>query len=146
MPIPSINIFSGASTEFGAALTNPTELALTKKCVSKRYSVVFDGKLYADAEAAYKLLRSADAATNDALMGEVIASKLTQHPELLSELNARGGASFIKTCSHLTGARTERAQSWEGVGLESRFIRNLLLGYQQAMSKDLTQNQQRALF
>lgn len=144
--VSGINIFSGADTELGAALTNPTELAREKRRVVKRYSVSFDGKMYPDVEQAYHVLAGADAAIRDALMIELIAAKFQQHPELLVEIQNRGGTDFLTACSHWTNARTEGAQAWEGQGLESRFIRNLVQGFMQVVEGNLTENGQRGLF
>ena len=149
-PVVGINIFSGADTELGAALTNPTELARQKGRLSKRYSLTFAGKLYSEVEQAYHVLATerADkhAKDRDALMIELIAAKFMQHSDLFEQVKERGGAEFLQACSHWTQARTPGSQSWEGQGLESRFIRNLVAGYCLAESGDLTQNQQRALF
>lgn len=130
MTHPPINIFSGA-TGLGAALTNPTELARKKGCISKAYPVLFRGRLWPDAETAYQVLAQAgmNEAERDALMLELIAAKFRQHEDLLQEVVARGGREWLMTCTHFTQARTERAQSWEGAGLESRFIRNLVAGF-----------------
>lgn len=145
-PIVGINIFSGAPTELGAALTNPTELAREKECVRKRYSVLFAGTRYADAESAYHQLGSADPQQRDQLMVELIAAKLTQHPELQVQIHERGGVAFLTACTHWTNASSEKGKAWEGAGLDSRFIRNLVAGYLLAETGCLTENAQHALF
>jgi hypothetical protein len=155
MPAPSntsqphpvgVNIWSGADTVLGAALTNPTELSREKGKVLKRYSVLFKGTRYRDAEQAYKVLRLESTHERDRLMAELIAAKFTQHPELLAEVTALGGVEFLSVCSHWTNANSESSQRWEGAGLESRFIRNLVSGYVLADQGDLTEDCQRALF
>ncbi len=129
-----MNIFSG-SMGLGAALTNPTTIAYRKRTLTQHYPVVFCGVHYADAEAAYQAIKiPGNIAFNDLLMTWIVASKLLQHPRLLSEVKRRGGSDFLLQCSHFTNAKTRSAQSWEGQGMESRFIRNLLGGYELAQS------------
>jgi hypothetical protein len=125
-----INIFSGA-TGLGGALTNPTELARRKGCVDKAYSIRFKGRDWVDVETAYHVLAQVDPTeeARDALMVELIAAKFRQHPELLQAVEAQGGSAWLCQCTHFTQARSERAQSWEGAGMESRFIRNLVAGF-----------------
>lgn len=125
-----INIFSGAHG-LGGALTNPTEMARRKGCIDKAYSVLFKGRLWPDAETAYQVLalNNPDRLARDKLMLELIAAKFRQHPDLLQEVQLRGGREWLATCTHFTQARTERAQAWEGAGMESRFIRNLVAAF-----------------
>lgn len=139
-----INIFSGAGG-LGSALTNPTELAYRKGAIRERYPVVFNRRNWPDVETAYLTLRGEDAAENDKLMAELIAAKFTQHPKLLAEVEARGGREWLARCSHFTQARTERFRSWEGKGLQSRFIRNLVAGFELAKA-GATQGGQTSLF
>ena len=128
-----MNIFSGEQG-LGGALTNPTELARKKGCIQHSYPVVYGGKRYADVEVAYMVLNTGVDAADDKLMAELIAAKFQQHPALLAEVQAKGGASFLEKCSHFTNARSSGFQSWEGHGLDSRFIRNLIAGYTLATS------------
>ncbi len=125
-----LNIFSGAMGLAGA-LTNPTELARRKGCIDKAYSIRFKGREWVDVETAYHVLAQLDPTEDgrDRLMLELIATKFRQYPDLLSAVEAHGGRDWLMTCTHFTQARSERAQSWEGAGLESRFIRNLVAGY-----------------
>jgi hypothetical protein len=132
------NIFSGEHG-LGGALTNPTLLAKKKGSISKGYPVVFEGRSWPDAETAYHVLAIArnekDAgAQNDELMAKIIACKFQQHPVLFEEVRKRGGIAFLEGCSHQTGAKSPGAQRWEGIGLGSRFIRNLVKGYALARS------------
>ncbi len=141
-----MNIFSGEQG-LGAALTNPTELARAKGGIACGYPVRIAGRLFPDAESAYQFHKTDDPADNDVLMARVIAAKFRQHPELLEAVRTRGGASWLGSCSHLTGARTPAAQSWEGRGPASRFIRNLVQGYRLAESdEDISVSGQSALF
>lgn len=140
-----INIYSGAGG-LGSALTNPTELAFQKGMLKRRYPVVFGGRRWPDVETAYLTLKGQDSAANDRFMAELIAAKLIQHPVLLEAVRARGGVAFLEACSHFTGARTERFQAWEGQGRESRFIRNLIAGFELAEAGSATQAGQGSLF
>jgi hypothetical protein len=128
-----MNIFSGEKG-LGGALTNPTELARQKGCVQQQYPVVFRGRRYPDAEAAYQLLKEGSAEADDLMMVYLIAAKLLQNDVLLTAITRRGGVDFLETCTHFTGARSEGAQSWEGAGRQSRFIRNLIAGYELALT------------
>jgi hypothetical protein len=127
---PPINIFSGAEG-LGGALTNPTELARRKGNLSKMYPVSFGGRHWPDVETAYLTLAQGTSAADarDTLMQELIAAKFRQNPDLRIEVERCGGAEWLATCSHFTNARTEGFQKWEGSGLESRFIRNLVAGF-----------------
>lgn len=141
-----INIFSG-ETGLGAALTNPTELAKSKGGIERSYPVVFGVRRYPDVETAYHLLADkGDTAATDRLMAELIAAKFQQHPDLADEVRQRGGSTWLAKCSHFTSARSESAQAWEGQGLQSRFIRNLVAGYELAQTASRTENGQQLLF
>lgn len=126
-----INIYSGADA-LGAALTNPTELAFRKGALTTRYPVTFANRAWPDAEAAYLTLKTGNACDDDRLMADIIAAKLRQHPGLKAAIAERGGVFFLERCTHFTQARSERFQSWEGEGRSSRFIRNLIAGYEQS--------------
>jgi hypothetical protein len=141
-----INIFSGAKDWLGAALTNPTGMAVQKGTLPRGYPILFAGKRYFDAEAAYHSLGGADPAQRDTLMAELICAKLTQHPALLAEVLARGGRDFLAACSHWTKAKTAGAQAWEGEGEDSRFIRNLLRGFDLQQAGSATEEGQQGLF
>lgn len=128
-----MNIFSG-EPGLGGALTNPTELARKKGSIQSSYPVVYGGKRYADVETAYTVLKVGAEAIDDRMMTELIAAKFQQYAALREEVRTRGGVSFLESCSHFTHARSSGFQSWEGHGRESRFIRNLIAGYELAMS------------
>lgn len=134
MGAPGENLWSGASGLAGA-LTNMTELARSKGGIVNSYPVRVGTTTYPDAEAAYQALKfPGDEAYNDGLMIDLIALKFQQHPRLLQHTTRRGGLHWLGRCSHLTGAKSSRGQSWEGVGPDSRFIHNLMHGYQKALS------------
>lgn len=148
LPPAGINIFSGEEG-LGSVLTNPTELAREKGFLQRQYPVQFRGKLWPDAEAAYQHFKRGLPQEDDRLMAEIIAAKFRQHPRILDAVNKKGGAAFITACSHVTGARTDSARAWEGKGTDSRFIRNLLAGYELVSSgadEELATGEQASLF
>lgn len=146
MTHPPINIFSGEKG-LGGALTNPTELARRKGGINKQYSLTFKGRLWADVESGYHVLAQErpDEASRDTLLVEMISAKFRQYPELFAEVESKGGRDWLAQCSHMTGARTERAQSWEGIGMDSRFIRLLVAGYD-SVHRQPTEQGQNILF
>ena len=142
---PGVNLFSGAPG-IGAALTNPTELARKKGLLTQAYPVVFQGMRYMDAESAYQALKPDDDAGKDTVMVEILAARFRQYPDLFDEVSRRGGTDWLATCQHLTNARSDSAQRWEGVGLKSRFIRNLIAAYERASQGVFTEAGQTSLF
>lgn len=142
---PPINIFSG-EPGLGGALTNPTELSRSKGTIQKAYPVTFEGVTFKDVETAYHAYKSGDAGTDDAMMAVLIAERFRQHPALAQAVERRGGAAWLALCSHFTAAKTEGAQSWEGAGTESRFIRNLVDGWNRFERGDFQQPRQSGLF
>lgn len=128
-----VNIFSGGYG-LGAALTNMTERAFEKGCLRKHYPVKIGDIVYGDSEAAYQALKvPEDDAYNDKLMIDIIALKFLQHPKIAERVAENGGAAWLAKCSHFTKAASPRFQSWEGAGLKSRFIRNLVAAYEKAL-------------
>ncbi len=118
---------SSRSCGLAGALTNPTTIAFRKGNISQQYPVTDKtGKVWADAEAAYKHYRTGDLAHDMSRMTKIIAAKLTQHPELIVAINKAGGTDWLKTCNHLIGVKDSR---WEGIGTESAFIRCLVAAY-----------------
>lgn len=127
-----INIWSGASG-LGGALTNMSERAFEKGCIKNHYPVKVNGATYPDSEAAYQSLKvKGEEEYNDFLMIDLIALKFKQNTILFERTSRNGGVAWLEKCSHFTQATSERAQSWEGQGRGSRFIRNLIDGYLKA--------------
>lgn len=125
-----INIFSGEKG-LGGALTNPTEIAYRKRAIIHQYPVVVRGVNFISAEAAYQNMKiPGDTEFNDMLMVKIIHIKLKTHPKLFDEIKRLGGTEFLKSCTHYTYAKSHSARSWEGSGMESRFIRNLVCAYE----------------
>ena len=123
-----MNICSRSTDPFLASLTNPTELARKRGRLARAYPVIDkNGRVWTDAEAAYKAHKSGDTPRDERVMVRIIAVKLEQHPELLSGIRERGGVAFLERCDHLVGVRGSR---WEGCGRESRFIRCLIAAFE----------------
>lgn len=130
-----VNIFSGSNALNGlaAALTNPTEMAVSKGMLSKHYPIEARGVSYQSVELAYQALKGLvddSPESRDSLMVELIAQKFRQHQDLALAVQEQGGSLWLKLCTHYTGAKSERFQAWEGTGLKSRFIRNLVKGFE----------------
>lgn len=122
-----MNISSRSADPLLAALTNPTELARRKGNVSRAYPLVDKtGRVWRDAEAAYKAFKTGDTPRDEQLMVRIIALKLKQHPCLVEGIKARGGIAFLERCDHLVGVKGSR---WEGSGRDSRFIRCLISAF-----------------
>jgi hypothetical protein len=145
MDLKGINIFSG-ERGLGGALTNPTLLSRTKGSIKGLYGIEYGGVRYSDVEGAYHRLKGDSAPDNDELMANLIAAKFLQHRTLFDEVTERGGVQFLELCDHFTGAKSASAQSWEGAGRNSRFIRNLITGFELAFSGGFSVNKQSALF
>ena len=140
-----INIFSGEKG-LGGALTNPTVLARRKGCIAERYTVTFNGRSYSDVESAYHELKIGNPSVDDEMMVNLIAQKFQDHPTLQDDVTQHGGSEFLAACSHFTNAKTPGSQSWEGQGIASRFIRNLILGYDRSLEGPAEHLGQVALF
>jgi hypothetical protein len=129
---PAVNIWSGA-TGLPGALTNMSERAREKGCIKHSYPVKVNNVTFPDSEAAYQALKvHGEDEYNDGLMVDLIALKFLQNTVLFERVTKNGGVAWLEKCSHFTQARSEKAQSWEGQGNGSRFIRNLIHGYLKA--------------
>lgn len=129
-----MNIFSGSRDGDGlaASLTNPTEISRRKGTITQAFPLRFRDHQWVDAEEAFLTLckgLTVDAA--DQLMIGIIAAKFQQYPQLAQAVADRGGVLFLKSCRHITGAQSVSFRLWEGFGLQSRFIRNLVAGFEQ---------------
>lgn len=123
----SLNIYSGSSDGLAAALTNPTELSFRKRKIVNHYPVTDKtGRVWADAEAAYKAYKTGNLNRDKAIMTRIIVCKLQQHPRLTRTITKRGGVAWLETCSHIVGVRNSR---WEGKGKASNFIACLIDAY-----------------
>ena len=122
------NIWSGSRTL--AVFTNPTTLAKRKGNLKHDYPVMFRGKRYVDAEAAYQKVKRAgpwlSVVERERLMVKVIIAKLEQYPLLVETITDSGGLAWLEKCSHVVNGRS----SWEGIGRKSGFVRCLIAAYQ----------------
>lgn len=128
---PGYNIWSG-STDGGlaGALTNFTTLARSKGTIQSDYPLDFNDRKWADLEEAWnELSPGLSISDGDRLMADMIRAKLEQHPRLFTAVQGKGGAEWLRRCSHFTNAKSRDMQAWEGSGETSRFIRNLVAGY-----------------
>lgn len=132
------NLWSGSNSSFAAALTNPTSIAKRKGKIKSDYPVSFNGKTYVDAEAAYKANKINDDIIakqgkidpkNNVIMVQIITAKLNQYPELVEELTNRGGVKWLEQSEH-----TVNGNRFEGKGLKSPFIVNLIEAYKNVLS------------
>ena len=129
-----INIYSG-TLGLGGALTNMTDRALEKRRIKHAYPVKVGEVNYVDVEHAYQSLKVIGAHDyNDGLMVDLICLKFKRHTKLFDLVKQYGGEDWLASCSHITGAKSASFQSWEGQGIESRFIRNLIAGYRKAVT------------
>lgn len=120
--IKPINISSYSDDWLGRALTNP--IWGSKK---------FDNTIYFDVETEYKKNKSKNLDNNKRMLEDMVTMlkliiiKFQKHPELLLEINNRGGLEFLRNCSHNIGVKNSR---WEGVGMNSKFIIVLCKAYE----------------
>ena len=68
------------------------------------------------------------------LMYQLQLIKFEANPELIDEINEQGGLTFLQNCSHIVNVPNSR---WEGIGLESNFIKVLCKSYE-TFSKAIT--------
>jgi len=125
--VEGINIFTKSTDKLGRQLTNPN----------------WGAKEIMDIEAVYKANASrikapqldAQAALvyDKNLMYSLQVQKFRNHPELIEEINKRGGLDFILASSHETGEKNSR---WTGTGMESNFIQVLAKSYE-TVAKEL---------
>lgn len=106
-------------------------MARRKGAISERYPIVFNGAQYGDVESAWFGLKASEK-DGDQLMVRLIACKLLQNPQLQQAITERGGVAWLEKCSHFTNAKSDSFKAWEGTGRASRFIRNLIGGYERA--------------
>jgi len=125
--IQGINISTKSTDPLGKRLTNPNWYAKDLMDVEAPY------KANASKIKAPKL-NAEDALKYDMnLMYNLQVQKFQKNPELIDEINARGGLQFILNSEHTVGVKGSR---WEGKGLESNFIKVLAQSYTK-VAKDL---------
>jgi len=129
------------SKGLAGALTNPTKLSFEKGNIEKEYPVEFRGKVWEDAEAAYQYHKSRiddffDSSLNMEndyrLMKEIIAEKLKQYPELMQQIEDKGGIEYLESSTHSISEKYDKTSRWTGKGLDSQFIKALVNAYVEA--------------
>ena len=122
------NIWSGDKRL--AVFTNPTELAFRKGNLKRHYPVIYRGQQWPDIEAAYHAHKEGlNFEQRQTLLTKLIGLKLLAYPDIFTVLQNSGGLAWIEQCRHYTGARTKGMHTWEGIGLDSAFIRCLYRAY-----------------
>ena len=124
------NIYSGNRRL--AVFTNPTELAFRKGNLRHHYPLKINNTLYPDAESAYQHFASGykdDFAACKHICFWILEEKLEQYPLLIETISFNGGLDWISECRHIVYARTKGFKRWEGIGLQSAFIRCLSRAY-----------------
>ena len=124
-PVEGINIYTRSNDKLGRALTNP--LTGSAKDGIKYYDVETEYKRQQSRKSAPKLGPDAALKYDMELMYKLQREKFKQNPELIDQINERGGLDFIKSSSHNVGVKGSR---WEGKGMESNFIKVLARAYE----------------
>jgi len=118
--VKGINIFTKSTDPLGRLLTNPN-WGLSAE----------DKKRIFDVETPYKKGKTGNLIKDKALMKSLMIKKFQQSPELIEQINKRGGVSFLQASKHITG-RTDR---WTGKGTKSNFIKTLIEAYEETKAK-----------
>jgi len=118
--IQGINISTRSTDPLGKRLTNPN----------------WQAKDLMDVESLYKAnaskIKAPHLNTEEALkydmnlMYKLQVQKLRKNPELINEINERGGLQFLLASEHTVGVKNSR---WEGKGINSNFIKVLVESY-----------------
>lgn len=134
--IKGINIYSKSEDILGRKLTNPNWYAKNLMDVETPYKANAS-KIKAPH------LNPEDALRYDMnLMYKLQVQKFQKNPELIDEINERGGLQFILNSEHTVGVKNSR---WEGKGINSNFIKVLAKSYE-TVAKELNkfQNKQQS--
>ena len=124
------NISSDSSDKILAALSNDTELAFREGKIQFRYPITDkDGNSWHDADTAYQAFKTGKPKLDKEIMTRILKRKFQQHRALFQAVSKRGGAEYLRCCSHLTKAENS---FWEGIGTESNFICCLVKAYELA--------------
>lgn len=136
----NINTVQGDNIAAGKRGTSDLARKLTNKY--NNVTVEYKGTLFDNAEHAYQTWKSgqfdqtgfdahgergqakADRNTSFQTMVEIITAKLQQHPELVQEINSRGGLAYLQASTH----NVVGDAFWESSG-QNGFIRALIQAY-----------------
>lgn len=117
-------------------LTNPSDYSTLKYNVEPIYK---ENSSKFDVNTKQRILNNKVVSEEQALkhdmnlMYKLQVEKFEKHPELIDEINAKGGLEFIKNSSHIIGVPNSR---WEGEGMNSNFIKVLAKSYEK-VAKEL---------
>lgn len=126
------NIWSGATDPVLAALTSSTDVAQRKGRLQQSIPVRDTrGRTWPSASAAFAAFKTGALDKDVVILGKILRARFEQHPWLAQAVAERGGADYLRGCSHIVGAYQS---DWEGVGLESPFIQALLSGYEEHLT------------
>ena len=92
------------------------------------------GRHQLSAEGWYKANSTSNQKWNEALMQRIIEAKLRQYPQLVKDIDRKGGAPWIEASEHTVNKERPNL-NWEGKGLESNFIKVLRDAYVAVKSK-----------
>ena len=112
---PPIQI--GGMDKFGLAINNPAD----HQNPDLERPITIRGNTYPSVQHAYSEIVNKDKVPfkqTYGLVKELMTTKLTQYPEILSEIEARGGYKWLYSCSH----QLEGNDFWSGTGKESALI------------------------
>ena len=132
-PLPPGNIWSGSRSL--AWLTNPTVIAKRKGNVRGDYPIKYLGETFPDVETAYQELKVEYDCLGQVermeLCTELIIIKLETYPQIADAITLCGGVEWLTKCTHFVGYnKTEATSPWEGVGVNSDFIKCLITAYE----------------
>ncbi|NPV12648.1 MAG: hypothetical protein HPY57_12755 [Ignavibacteria bacterium] len=118
--VKGVNIYSKSNDILGRRLTNPNWGAKDLMDVERPYKAN-------QAKVTAPHLSPEEALRYDMnLMYKLQVKKFRRNPELIDEINERGGLQFILNSEHIVGVKGSR---WEGKGLNSNFIKVLAASY-----------------
>ena len=75
-------------------------------------------------------------------MLQLIVCKFNTYPNLISEIDKKGGLEFLKLCSHVVSGN----KNWECIGEKSNFIKVLIQAYKHNKGIPINANEQERLF
>jgi len=80
--------------------------------------------------------------TKNNIMFHLMVCKFATYPNLIVEIDKRGGLEFLKLCSHVVSGN----KNWEGIGEKSNFIKVLVSAYKYNKGIDDIEIEQKELF
>lgn len=124
------NIWSGS--KFLAWLTAPTVLALRKGNLRTEFPIMYEGREFADVEAAYQITKKDGEWLSTQqlfdLMTKLLVIRFLAYPKTVEFLRGLGGIDFLVECEHRIYAYRN---PWIGKGRGSGYIRCLIAAYEE---------------